>query len=116
MIIIYILSFLFGAFFLNNSFSFISIPFISSVNQWILFLGGIYLLILGIFAHKIKWIFSIPYLIFGLYFINYPFNFVKMPEFVVSLESWIVLASGICFLVGVYILSSFKRKTLASIK
>lgn len=40
------------------------------------------------------------YLLMGLYFINYPFNFIKIPEFVSSFEAWIIFVGGILILVG----------------
>ena len=40
------------------------------------------------------------YLILGLYFINYPFNFIKLPEFIFSLNSWIIFIGGILMIIG----------------
>jgi len=40
------------------------------------------------------------YLLMGLYFINYPLNFIKIPEFVSNFETWIIFAGGILILVG----------------
>ena len=40
------------------------------------------------------------YLIFGLYFINSAFNFIILPEFVSSVDKWILLIGGILIVVG----------------
>jgi len=40
------------------------------------------------------------YLILGLYFINYPFNFIKIPEFIFGLNNWIIFIGGILMIVG----------------
>ncbi|MBI2043003.1 hypothetical protein HYT25_01290 [Candidatus Pacearchaeota archaeon] len=38
------------------------------------------------------------YLVFGFYFVNYPFNFVEIPEIITNYNSWIVLIGGILIL------------------
>ena len=40
------------------------------------------------------------YLIFGLFFVNYPFNFVKIPEVVSGLNDWIIFLGGLFILFG----------------
>ena len=40
------------------------------------------------------------YLILGAYFINYPFNFISIPEYISNFNSWIVFAGGILMLFG----------------
>ena len=40
------------------------------------------------------------YLIFGLYFINSAFNFITLPEFVFSVDKWIIFIGGILIVVG----------------
>jgi len=40
------------------------------------------------------------YLIFGLYFINSTFDFVILPEFILSVDKWITLIGGILIIVG----------------
>jgi len=40
------------------------------------------------------------YLILGAYFINYPFNFMKVPESVLQFNNWIILVGGIFMLFG----------------
>ena len=42
----------------------------------------------------------LAYLILGAYFINVPFNFLKIPEIVIQFDKWIVLAGGIFMLFG----------------
>ncbi len=40
------------------------------------------------------------YLILGVYFINFPFNFFSIPEYVSRFDSWIIFAGGILMLFG----------------
>ena len=40
------------------------------------------------------------YLIFGLYFINYPFGIVKLPEALSNFDPWIIFIGGILILFG----------------
>lgn len=40
------------------------------------------------------------YLVFGAYFINYPFSFVSIPEYVSEYDLWIIFAGGILMLFG----------------
>jgi predicted membrane channel-forming protein YqfA (hemolysin III family) len=40
------------------------------------------------------------YLIFGLYLINSSFNFITMPAFIQSIESWLILISGVLVIIG----------------
>ena len=40
------------------------------------------------------------YLIFGLYLINISFNFITMPAFIQSIESWLILISGVLVIIG----------------
>ena len=44
------------------------------------------------------------YLVVGAYFVNYPFNFVEIPEFISDLDSWIMLIGG-----ALIILSGFEH-------
>ncbi len=48
--------------------------------------------------HKIL-IFLVHALI-GLYFINFQFNFVEVPDYIKSFEPWIIFAGGILVLLG----------------
>ena len=40
------------------------------------------------------------YLIFGLYFVNYPFSFVKIPAIVSKIDPWLIFIGGIFILWG----------------
>ena len=42
----------------------------------------------------------LAYLILGAYFINFPFNFFSIPEYVSKFDSWIIFAGGILMLFG----------------
>lgn len=47
-----------------------------------------------------KKIILLIYVIFGLYFVNYPFQWVKIPEFILGFEKWIILVGGILIIYG----------------
>jgi predicted membrane channel-forming protein YqfA (hemolysin III family) len=47
-----------------------------------------------------KIVLVLVYLILGLYFINYPFSFVTIPESVSQFDSWIIFAGGIFLVFG----------------
>ena len=42
----------------------------------------------------------IVYLIFGVYFVNQPFQFFTLPESILGIEEWIVFVGGILILFG----------------
>jgi len=42
----------------------------------------------------------IVYLIFGVYFIDQPFQFIKLPEAISSFEPWIIFVGRILILIG----------------
>jgi len=42
----------------------------------------------------------LAYLILGVYFINFPFNFFKVPEIVTQFDKWIIFVAGILMLFG----------------
>ncbi len=46
--------------------------------------------------------FFILYLVFALYFINYPLNFVKIPESFLGFEPWIIFIGGLLILFGAF--------------
>jgi uncharacterized membrane protein YagU involved in acid resistance len=46
-----------------------------------------------------KWLF-ILHLIFALYFINFAFSYVTLPEFFLGIEKWIFFIGGILILFG----------------
>ena len=51
------------------------------------------------------------YLIFGLYLLNSSFSFITMPAFIQSIESWLILISGVLVIIGgINYLRASKRK------
>ena len=42
----------------------------------------------------------IVYLVFGIYFINSSFNFIKIPEVISNFNQWIILLGGVLILLG----------------
>jgi len=40
------------------------------------------------------------YLLLGAYFINVPFNFIKIPEYVSKFDTWIIFAGGVLMIFG----------------
>jgi predicted membrane channel-forming protein YqfA (hemolysin III family) len=51
------------------------------------------------------------YLIFGLYLLNSSFSFITMPAFIQSIESWLILISGVLVIIGGFnYLRASKRK------
>lgn len=51
-------------------------------------------------ANKFGLIVFLVYLFVALYFINYPFNFLKIPEFVSNFETWIIFFGGLLIILG----------------
>jgi len=47
-----------------------------------------------------NWFLIIIYLVFILYFLNYPFSFIKIPELIANVDKWIIFVGGILLLVG----------------
>ncbi|MBU0894087.1 MAG: hypothetical protein KKF48_04315 [Nanoarchaeota archaeon] len=47
-----------------------------------------------------KMIIFVVYLFFGIYFINYPFEIVKIPAFISTMESWLLFIGGILIIIG----------------
>ncbi len=50
------------------------------------------------------------FLILGAYFVNFPFNFMKVPEFVLQYNAWIIFAGGIFMLLGALYYFKSKRR------
>jgi hypothetical protein len=48
----------------------------------------------------VNWIFVIVYLIFGVYFLNHPFQLIKIPSFIIGVNDWIIFIGGIFMLIG----------------
>ena len=40
------------------------------------------------------------YLIFGLYFVNFAFDFIPLPELILDINKWIIFIGGVLILVG----------------
>ena len=38
--------------------------------------------------------------IFGLYFINFAFEFVTLPNFIINMNKWIILGGGVLIIIG----------------
>ncbi len=49
---------------------------------------------------KRKIIGLIVYSVFGLYFINYAFDFITMPEFISNIDKWIIFVGGLLIITG----------------
>ena len=54
----------------------------------------------GYSSGRTNWFLILVYLVFILYFLNYPFSFVKIPEFIAKIDKWIIFAGGILLIVG----------------
>lgn len=48
----------------------------------------------------LKTIYALVSVIFAVFFINYPFNFFKVPEAIMKFENWILFAGGILIVIG----------------
>jgi hypothetical protein len=48
----------------------------------------------------LKTIFFLVSFIFAIFFVNYPFQFIKIPESILKFENWIIFAGGIFILFG----------------
>lgn len=47
-----------------------------------------------------KFLLIFLYIVLGLYFLNYPFQIIKIPTSVLGFEEWIIFAGGILLLLG----------------
>ena len=69
-----------------------------------------YKIVLGIFknfvfvilsmAKKLGMIIFLVYMVFGLFFINYQLNFIKIPEFISIIEGWVIFVGGLLIFLG----------------
>jgi hypothetical protein len=48
----------------------------------------------------VNWFVFLIHLILGAYFINIPFNYIKIPEQIFQFNDWIVLVGGIFMIFG----------------
>lgn len=99
---------IFGLYFINKVFNFIMMPeFINSIDSWIIFFGACMLFYPGMILMKKSkkgLIISLPFIILGIYWINYIFKLISIPEFISGIESELFLISGIGIILGVIIL------------
>jgi hypothetical protein len=49
---------------------------------------------------KFRLFFLFVYTIFGLYFLNYPLNLIKVPEAISSVDPWSIFVGGILIILG----------------
>ncbi len=47
-----------------------------------------------------KYLVFLVYFVFGLYFVNYPFNYFEFPELILVYNSWIIFLGGILILIA----------------
>ncbi len=52
----------------------------------------------------------ILYLILGVYFINFPFNFIQIPKYISDVNNWIVFVGGLLMLFGAINYFQAKRR------
>ena len=52
------------------------------------------------------------YLVVGLYFINFPFDYVEIPDYVAGFNDWIIFVGGILVIFGGlnYLRAAHKKK------
>ena len=50
------------------------------------------------------------YVVLGVYFINSPFNFIKIPEYISKFDVWIIFVGGLLMLFGAINYFKVKRK------
>lgn len=50
----------------------------------------------------VNWFFVVFYLVIGIYFLNYPFQLIKIPEFIIGINDWIMFVAGIFMLIGAF--------------
>ncbi len=58
-------------------------------------------------------IWALIYILFGAYFINISFNFIVIPEMVLTYQKWVMLVGGVLILIGGinhFRISSMKQK------
>jgi len=53
-------------------------------------------------------LFMFLYIIFALYFINYPLGIIKIPETFSSIEPWVIFIGGVLLVIGGF--SFFRRR------
>jgi hypothetical protein len=58
---------------------------------------------------KLGFIFSIFYVLLGLYFLNRAFNFISLPTSITLVDKWIFAVSGALLLLGAYFFSKYNK-------
>jgi protein-S-isoprenylcysteine O-methyltransferase Ste14 len=48
------------------------------------------------------------YVLLGVYFINFPFNFIQIPKYISNVNNWIIFVGGLLMLFGA--INYFKAK------
>jgi len=48
----------------------------------------------------VAWVMILLYILLGVYFINVPFGFFEVPQFILDVNGWISLAAGILLILG----------------
>jgi predicted membrane channel-forming protein YqfA (hemolysin III family) len=59
---------------------------------------------------KLRGLLLFLYIIFALYFINYPFGIIKIPENFSSIEPWIIFVGGVLLIIGGF--NYFRRRKM----
>jgi len=49
-----------------------------------------------------KLIILLAYAVLGFYFVNYPFNFVEIPELITIYNQWIIFAGGVLLFIAIF--------------
>jgi hypothetical protein len=49
-----------------------------------------------------KFLFFIVFLVFAVYFVNAPFTFFKVPEFLTKINNWIIFAGGVLLVIAAF--------------
>lgn len=50
------------------------------------------------------------YVILGVYFLNFPFKLIEIPEYIVKFDAWIIFVGGLLMLFGAINYFKAKRK------
>ena len=58
-------------------------------------------------GRRLRALFMFLYIIFAIYFLNYPFGIVKIPEKLSLIEPWIIFIGGVLLVIGGF--SYFRR-------
>jgi hypothetical protein len=42
------------------------------------------------------------YIVLGIYFVNFPFSFIKIPEYISKFNNWIIFVGGVLLFLSVF--------------